>query len=182
MKYGKRKTYKLTRNLLSTTVSQGGCLRRLIYFRISLKTLIFAILKMSLNKNCVYRNLHHQRFERQYVVQFVRYFGIPWFLTVSFPLIYCVQTVELSWACRSFRFSRKAKAQFWAYKHLIPRSNALFARPDWILPMGLLLEKWFSSGYDFLCFMIIAPSVLKVAETHIIIKVVHSSLIMSRES
>ena len=36
--------------------------------------------------------------------------------------------------------------------------------------------------YDFLCFMIIAPFVLKVAETHIIIKVVHSSLIMSQES
>ena len=39
---------------------QRGFLRRLIYFRISLKTLIFAILKISSNKNCVYHNLHHQ--------------------------------------------------------------------------------------------------------------------------
>ena len=34
--------------------------------------------------------------------------------------------------------------------------------------------------YDSLCFMIITPFVLKVAETRI--KVVHSSLILDRES
>ena len=53
--------------------------RGLIDFRISLKTLIFVILKISSNKNCVYLNLHHQCFERQYVVQFVSCFGVHCF-------------------------------------------------------------------------------------------------------
>ena len=46
-------------------------------------------------------------------------------------------------------------------------------------PVGLLMEKWFSCVM-ILCVMIIAPFVLKVAETRI--TVVHSSLILGRES
>ena len=119
----------MTLNLLSTSVNQGGFRHRtLIYFRISLKTLIFAILKISSNKNRVYRSLHHQCFERQCAVQFVRYFGIPCFLTVSLVLIYCIQTAKLNWVWQELQFSGKAKVQFGGYKHLILRSNALFAK------------------------------------------------------
>ena len=81
VKYGKLKTYQLTLNFLSTMVNQGGFRRRLIYFRISLKTFIFPILKISSDKNCVYRNLHHQCFERQYVAQFSR--EIFWYTLLS---------------------------------------------------------------------------------------------------
>ena len=60
-------------------------------------------------------------------------------------------------------------------------------RPDWILLTGntrsvnghTFVEVVFLC-YDSLCFMIIAPFVLEVAETRI--KVVHSSLILGRES
>ena len=65
---------------LESSQHHGEQRRLSSYFRISLNTLTFAILKISSNKNCVYCNLHHQCFERQYVAQFMRYFGVPYLL------------------------------------------------------------------------------------------------------
>ena len=61
-----------------------------MYFR-TVKTVISAMVKIPPNKNCFYRYLHHQYFEGQYLVQFVRHFGIPCFLIVSLTLISCIQ-------------------------------------------------------------------------------------------
>ena len=72
---------------------------------------------------------------------------------------------QLNSVCTNFRFSRKAKAQFRAYKH--HQGDALFVRQDCILPMGTMRPtnepthgEVVSMFAGFPCTMITAPIVL----------------------
>ena len=99
-------------------IEPGRLSSQLIYFRISLKTVIFAIIKISPNENYFYGyKLALSMFRTAISSSGHETLDIPCFLTASLALICCIQTAELNWTCRNFRFSRKAKAQFRAYKH-----------------------------------------------------------------